>query len=151
MISLRKDLPICAMPNGGLRRASWSTFLKLMRMPCAVSGRRYATELSSSSAPTCVLNMRLNWRASVRSQSDVSPGRFDGLRPQLDCSSWSARKRSLHVRQSTSGSVKPVTWPDASQTRGLRMIVESRATMSSRSWIIASSQRALMLFFIRTP
>ena len=30
-------------------------------------------------APTCVSNMRLNWRGSVRSHSENSPGRFDGL------------------------------------------------------------------------
>ena len=58
-------------------------------------------------------------------------------------SRWSARKRCLHVRQSTSGSVKPPTCPDASQTCGWRMIEESSATMSSRSCTIASSQRAL--------
>ncbi len=40
VISLRKDLPTCAIPNGGFLRANWSTFLKLMKMPCAVSGRR---------------------------------------------------------------------------------------------------------------
>ena len=40
VISLRNDLPICAIPNGGFTRANWSTFLKLMKMPCAVSGRR---------------------------------------------------------------------------------------------------------------
>ena len=40
VISLRNDLPIWAIPKGGLRRANWSTFLKLMKMPCAVSGRR---------------------------------------------------------------------------------------------------------------
>ena len=40
VISLRKDLPTWAMPNGGLRRANWSTFLKLRKMPWAVSGRR---------------------------------------------------------------------------------------------------------------
>ncbi len=40
VISLRNDLPTCAIPNGGLRRAIWATFLKLMKMPCAVSGRR---------------------------------------------------------------------------------------------------------------
>ena len=40
VISLRNDLPIWAMPNGGLTRANWSTFLKLMKMPWAVSGRR---------------------------------------------------------------------------------------------------------------
>ena len=40
VISLRNDLPIWAIPNGGFFRANWSTFLKLMKMPCAVSGRR---------------------------------------------------------------------------------------------------------------
>ena len=40
VISFRNDLPTCAIPNGGLRRAIWATFLKLMKMPCAVSGRR---------------------------------------------------------------------------------------------------------------
>ena len=37
----------------------------------------------------------------------VSPGRLLGLLPHCASSSWSARKRSLQVRQSTSGSVKP--------------------------------------------
>ncbi len=40
VISLRKDLPIWAIPNGGFLRAKLSTFLKLMKIPCAVSGRR---------------------------------------------------------------------------------------------------------------
>ena len=40
VISLRNDLPICAMPNGGRLRDVSSTFLKLRNMPCAVSGRR---------------------------------------------------------------------------------------------------------------
>ena len=40
VISLRNDLPTCAMPNGGLRRAYWSVVLKSRKMPCAVSGRR---------------------------------------------------------------------------------------------------------------
>ncbi len=40
VISLRKDLPIWAMPNGGLRREVVCTWEKLVKMPCAVSGRR---------------------------------------------------------------------------------------------------------------
>ena len=40
VISLRNDLPTCAMPNGGFLRANWRTFLKLTKMPWAVSGRR---------------------------------------------------------------------------------------------------------------
>ncbi len=40
VISLRKLLPICAIPNGGFTRSDEVTFLKLTKMPCAVSGRR---------------------------------------------------------------------------------------------------------------
>ena len=40
VISLRKDLPTWAIPNGGFLRENCSTFLKLMKMPWAVSGRR---------------------------------------------------------------------------------------------------------------
>ena len=81
VISLRNDFPTCAMPNGGFRRASWATFLKLMKIPCAVSGRRYTFMPVSSTGPTRVSNMRLNWRGSVRSQSLVSPGCLLGRFP----------------------------------------------------------------------
>jgi hypothetical protein len=40
VISLRKLLPVCAMPNGGFLRDVFSTLRKLTKMPCAVSGRR---------------------------------------------------------------------------------------------------------------
>src|SRR5687768_243729 len=99
VISLRNDLPIWAMPNGGFLREVSITFLKLTNMPCAVSGRRYATDALSSTGPTFVLNMRLKLRASVSVP----------LLPQLGQVSsdfrWSARKRSLQLRQSTNGSV----------------------------------------------
>ncbi len=105
----------------------------------------------SSTAPTRVLNMRLNWRGSVRSQSEVSPGRLLGRLPQLSSASLSARKRCLHVRQSTSGSLNPPTCPEASHTCGWRMIEESSARMSSRSCTIARSHADLTLSFSRTP
>src|SRR5258706_5147050 len=99
VISLRNDLPICAMPNGGFLRDVICTFLKLTKMPCAVSGRRYATDVSSSTGPTNVLNIKLKLRASVKLS----------LAPQLghapDSSTWSARKRSWQLRQSTKWSV----------------------------------------------
>ncbi len=91
VISLRNALPICAIPNGGLRRAIWATFLKLTKMPCAVSGRRYASWPVSSTGPIRVENMRLNWRGSVRSHCSVSPGRLLGLWPHCAWSIWSAR------------------------------------------------------------
>ena len=40
VISLRNALPTWAMPNGGFFRANCRTFLKLTKMPWAVSGRR---------------------------------------------------------------------------------------------------------------
>jgi len=40
VISLRKALPICAMPNGTFWRMLCCTFRKFTKMPCAVSGRR---------------------------------------------------------------------------------------------------------------
>ena len=40
VISLRKLLPIWAMPNGGFLREAFITLAKLRKMPCAVSGRR---------------------------------------------------------------------------------------------------------------
>jgi len=40
VISLRKLLPIWAMPKGGFIRELVTTLAKLMKMPCAVSGRR---------------------------------------------------------------------------------------------------------------
>ncbi len=151
VISFRNAFPIWAMPNGGLRRASWATFLKLTKIPCAVSGRRYASEPVSSSGPTRVLNMRLKCRGSVRSHFSYSPGCLLGFAPHSTWSRWSARKRSLQNLQSTSGSWKPSTWPETSQTRGLRMTDESRATMSSLSRTIASSQRAFTFSLRRTP
>ena len=49
----------------------------LRRLGPQVHGRR----ASSSTGPICVLNIRWNWRGSVRSQSGPSPGRFDGFSP----------------------------------------------------------------------
>ena len=40
VISLRNDLPIWPMPNGGFLREVVHTFAKFTKMPCAVSGRR---------------------------------------------------------------------------------------------------------------
>src|ERR1700742_5119975 len=53
VISLRHDLPICAMPNGGFLRLELSTLEKLMNMPCAVSGRRSTSDDVSTTGPAC--------------------------------------------------------------------------------------------------
>jgi hypothetical protein len=66
VISFRKALPIWAIPNGIFIRDVVCTFLKLRKIPCAVSGRRYATEVASVMAPTYVWNIRLKSRGGVR-------------------------------------------------------------------------------------
>jgi len=57
----------------------------------------------------------------------------------------------LQLRQSTMGSLKPLTWPDTSHTRGFITIAASSPTTSSRVWTIARHQAALMLFLSSTP
>ena len=81
-----------------------------------------ACSLSSRTAPTNVSNIRLKSRGSVRSHSLSRPDASTGACRTRSCSRWSARKRSLQVRQSTSGSEKPPTWPEATQTCGFRII-----------------------------
>jgi len=103
VISLRNAFPIWAMPNGSFRLVASSTCLKLTKIPCAVSGRRYENDSGSGTGPTWVLNIRLNGRGSVRSV-DPQLGHF----PEI----WSARQRSLHARQSTIGSTKVSSWPE---------------------------------------
>ena len=53
--------------EGDLRRVVRWIFLKLTKMPCAVSGRRYTSLAESSVTPWKVLNIRLNLRMSVKS------------------------------------------------------------------------------------
>ena len=148
VISLRKDRPICAIPNGSLRRIEVATLSNWTNIACAVSGRRYAIDDDSATGPTCVANMRLNWRASVsvprlpqlgQAISDGGPFRS------------SSRKRSLQLRQSTIGSLKPATCPEASHTRGFMMIAASMPTTSSRRVTMCRHQAALMLFLSSTP
>ena len=92
--------------------------------------------------PAWVLNMRLNARASVRS---VEP-QF-GQAPSI----WSARQRSLQLRQSTIGSVKFERCPEASQIAGGERIAASRPTTSSRCWTIARHHASFTLRSSRTP
>ena len=125
VISLRNDLPICAMPKGSFMRVAVSTLSKFVKMPWAVSGRSQTWAASSSTGPTYVLNMRLNMRGS--DSLEPSSGHFSGS------SSWSARYRDLDSRQSTIGSLNPVTCPDASHVRGFWMIDESSPTMLSNA------------------
>jgi hypothetical protein len=63
------------MPNGTRTREVSSTFLKLTKIPWAVSGRRKARSSSPpASAPIRVSNMRLNSRGSVSVPEVVASG-----------------------------------------------------------------------------
>ncbi len=90
--------------------------------------------------------MRLNCRGSVKVSFDPHTGH---------CPSWisgrSARKRRWQFVHSTRGSVKPSTWPDASQTFGCMRIAASSPSMSSREWTMAAHQRSRMFLFSSTP
>ena len=66
VISLRNDLPICPIPNGIFFLDVLCTFLKFTKIPCAVSGLKYTVFFASSVTPWNVLNIRLNWRISVK-------------------------------------------------------------------------------------
>jgi len=133
------------MPNGGFLRDVSSTFLKLRNMPCAVSGRRNTSCPAPSTGPAWVLNMRLNWRASVKLSFAPQVGQV------LGSSSLSSRKRSWQLLQSTSGSVKFARWPDASQTAGGLRIDASRPTTSWRICTIDRHHASFTLRSIRTP
>ena len=65
--------------------------------------------------------------------------------------SWSARYLCLLALQSTSGSVNPATWPEASQTFGCMMIEVSIPTMSSRRRTMSFHQQSRMFFFSSAP
>lgn len=60
--------------------------LKLVKMPCAVSGRRNAVDDASASAPTMVWNMRLNDRGGVSDPG--SPVAGDGIKASSASEAW---------------------------------------------------------------
>src|SRR5262249_49919585 len=59
--------------------------------------------------------------------------------------------RRVRPVRSTSGSVKPETWPDASHTRGCMMIAASSPTTSSRRVTTARHQASFTLRLSSTP
>ena len=145
VISLRNDLPIWAMPNGGRRRLVRSTFMKFTKAPWAVSGRRNTSAAESATGPAWVENIRLNWRASVKAPVRPQSGQASGS------ASLSARCRAPQPRQSTSGSLKFWRWPEASNTAGGDRIDASRPTTSWRSCTIERHHCRLTLPSSSTP
>jgi len=99
-----------------------------------------------------VLNMRLNIRGAESVPLLPQAGQVTSGVPGVPLIfGSSARKRFLHCRQSTRGSVNPATWPLASQTRGCIRIAASSPSMSSRERTIEFHQRSLMFRFSSTP
>ncbi len=94
-----------------------------------------------------MLNIRLKLRGSVKSCSELPWRALHGPAS----SSWSARKRFLQARQSTMGSLKCSTWPDASQVRGWAMIALSMPSTSGRSRTTRRHQRERRLLLSSVP
>ncbi len=93
-----------------------------------------------------VLNMRLKLRGSVNPSFEPQTGHWPSW-----ISGTSARNRRWQFRHSTSGSVKPSTWPLATHTSGFIRMAASSPSMSSRSWTIERHHRLLTLFLSSTP
>ncbi len=173
VISLRNDLPICAMPNGIFTRPVSTMALKSTNMPCAVSGpqisdgrfvaqradvrfEHHVERARRREAAGFAGRRRRNQRNLFRLGLGKIPrlhrlqfaldrllafeslglflqvpprsGRFPARsriprscrrQPPARKKIWSARKRCLDTLQSTIGSVKPPTCPEASQTFGM--------------------------------
>ncbi len=65
--------------------------------------------------------------------------------------SWSARYRCFETLQSTRGSVKPATCPEACQTLGCMMIELSMPTTSPLRRTMSFHQQSRMFFFNSAP
>ena len=83
VISLRKLLPICAMPNGGLTRSDDVTFLKLTKMPCAVSG----PEIGDARVVAHGADVRLEHQVEVARLRQVAVGRLARMLRRPACRS----------------------------------------------------------------
>ncbi len=126
LISLRKAFPVWAMPKGSCCLVATRTILKSTKIGWHVSALRYAACSSSKTGPTKVFIIRLN---SLGSVSFVEPHAG-----QTPCSgSWSTRWRFLQSMQSVIRSENCSTCPDACQTCGWQMMVESNPTTLSLS------------------
>ena len=142
VISLRKLLPICATPNGGFTRIDEMTFLKLTKMPCAVSGAGTRARVLRHGA-----DVRLEHQVELPGLGQIALGELARMlrRPpaafaSLELVGAEAELAGTAVDERVG---EPETCPEATQTCGLRMIAESSATTSSRSWI---SERAPSFF-----
>ena len=110
VISLRKALPICAMPNG----IFWRDELLHVEKVDVDSLRRLRTKIERPAALLDGAHVGLEHEVELARLGELalasSPGFLLGFRG-TERRSLSARKRPLHVLQSTNGSANPATWP----------------------------------------
>src|SRR3989338_1519319 len=115
-------------------------FLKFTNIPCAVSGRKYEIDDSSSIAPILVLNIILNC-CSLSQSFELHSGQFLRTqasplsKPELAIRSPTSSVRNvfLHFLHVTFGSANPLVCPLACQTRAFIRIAVSTQYMSSLS------------------
>ena len=173
VISLRKDLPICPIPNGTFFLEVLCTFLKLTKIPCAVSGLKYTVFLASSVTPWNVLNIRLNCLISVKSflphegqaisfslikfsissldHASTADSSVKLLSAAQSSINLSARNLSLHALQSIRGSAKPPRCPEATHVCGFIRIAQSTPTLYGLSCTNFCHHAFLTLFLSSTP
>ena len=107
-------------------------------MPRSASERSMKAQVSISSSSS-VRFTYFSRSFLARARLSSSPSRNAKIRPPSVCPfrpmqrMWSARYRDFDSRQSTMGSLKPPTWPEATQVFGFMMIVQSTPTMWTRS------------------
>src|SRR3989344_981089 len=124
VISFRKPLPICAMPKGSFTLMVSTIFLKFIKIPWAVSGRKKVSEASSATGPIWVLNIKLNIRGFVQVF-------FPQVGQFFDFGKISSRNREWQFLHSVRGSAKPFVWPEASHTfRFIRILVSKPIILS---------------------
>ena len=173
VISLRKDLPICPIPNGIFFLEVLCTFLKFTKIPCAVSGRRYTVFF-------CILSYTLEGLEHQVELTDLckvvfSTGRtfdimlfnisrhlllapcihasfqFDSILLCVIFDQLSARNLSLHSLQSINGSLNPPRCPDAIHVCGFIRIAQSTPTLYGLSCTNFFHHAFFTLFFSSTP
>ena len=151
VISLRNALPIWAIPNGGFLRANWSTFLKLTKIPWAVSGRRIDLRRVLADRAHEGLEHQVELARLGEVALGVLAGMHGGLSPAfgvLELVRPEAKLAGAAIDHRVGEALQVARGlPGA----GCMRIAASRATMSSRSCTTARHHSALTLFLSRTP
>ena len=158
VISLRNDLPTCAMPNGGFLRANCSDVLEvdedaLGGLGAQVDGRALVLHRAHVGLEHQVELARLGELAvRVAAARGAAAAHSGSAPPSLRLAQVVLAPAPLQSpRHWTSGSVKPSRWPDASQVLGC---MEDRRVEGDDVVALLDHRApplAFTLFFSRTP